>query len=224
MSIISEIRKLQDISQAELAQRAGINQSSVARWEAGIPAIAENYIAKVCKILSIEKHFLEGKSEYPFLSKSFLIFKIQGLKARVNRFKFIEYLFPFSKELKILLLLNPQNKVLSACMKDDHGTIFLVLIYIPLMVFDVIKYFEKLPEKDRNKVMFKTDQFFCDKKEFGIYRTTDDIRNFSKDDVEKLIDESFLDFLSDKEKEIIKLIRQREMLPDEVIKKLQKKK
>lgn len=56
---IKAIRKIFDITQDELAQRLGVEQSTVSMWEAGkrTPSgIAQRMLAQVCKDLINERY------------------------------------------------------------------------------------------------------------------------------------------------------------------------
>lgn len=56
---IKAIRKIFDITQDELAQRLGVEQSTVSMWEGGKRApsgIAQRMLAQVCKDLIIERY------------------------------------------------------------------------------------------------------------------------------------------------------------------------
>ena len=56
---IKAIRKIFDITQDELAQRIGVEQSTVSMWEAGkrVPSgIAQRMLAQVCKDLINERY------------------------------------------------------------------------------------------------------------------------------------------------------------------------
>ncbi len=219
ISIVVQIRKLQNISQAELAKKTGVNQSSIARWEAGIPAIADEYISKTCEILSIKKSFLDGKTDYPFKHAAFIKFFIKGLSYRLHPFAWLEMLLQYS-DLKILLLLREDtDKVIAACVQDDHGSIFLISIEIPLTWKDFFDFQNQYSTKGTHKALITTKHFFSAKGTLGLYHFFNDIVKFSRDDIARKIEEAFSDVLSDEEKKLIAFTRENK-IPADIMTKL----
>ena len=48
---LPELRKRQKLTQAQLAEKAGVSRSVIARFEAGINQMSPRNLQKVCKVL-----------------------------------------------------------------------------------------------------------------------------------------------------------------------------
>ena len=210
--LVSQIRKLQGISQSELAKRISVNPSSIARWEAGIPAIADGYISKACEILSIDKNFLTGESDYPFKPGAFIKFYVEGLPYRLRPLIWLDLLFEYTENFKILFLIKiDKGNVVAACAKDNRGSIFLVSIEVPLKWKEVFDYTKKYSDK-KEKINIATEYFFGIQDELVFSKSFSYLLvEQSKEDIEKKIDQVFADILSDEERKLIELIRRKKI-------------
>ncbi|MFI5294336.1 MAG: helix-turn-helix domain-containing protein [Thermodesulfovibrionales bacterium] len=201
---LAEIRNLLGITKAEVAVRLGVNGSSVARKEAGIPALSDDYIPQICAMLSVNEAFLSGKTSYPFLPNSFSIFHVKGLKNRISPLGWLNLLITYSENIKLLLLLRRKSdNVVAACVKDDKDSVFLISVEIPLLFKTVFEYIGKQAE---GKVRVTEKECF-DSPNIASPHTFSDIAHYSRDLVESMIEDAFADVLSDKEKELVKFIR-----------------
>jgi transcriptional regulator with XRE-family HTH domain len=195
-----ETRKLQNLSQDEIAVKLGINQSSVARAEVGIPAISAEYITQMCNILSVNPDFLKDKSGYPFEPGAFIKFYIKGLSARARPLAWMDLLMQYTEKINILILLREKNNnVFAVCAKDDKDTVFLISVDVPLTRKAVFDQMEKQYKKAGSYIV--SEHFFF----------TPDLENWSREDIENLIDKAFADVLSNEEKKLIKLIREKKI-------------
>jgi transcriptional regulator with XRE-family HTH domain len=203
---LSIVRELQAIPKSEIAKRLGVHPSSVGRTEAGIPALSSEYISTMCKILSINESFLYEKTTYPFSPKSFLKFYVRGLSSRLKPLKWLEFLADYSENLKLLLLLRRKSdNVVAACVEDDKNSVFLISVEIPLSFKTVFEYTRKQPER---KVRVAAREFFDSPNILSPHTSFSDIAHYPRNLVESMIEDAFAEFLSDKEKELIKVIRQ----------------
>jgi transcriptional regulator with XRE-family HTH domain len=209
--ILSEMRKLQNISRDEIAKKLGINQSSVARAEVGIPAISAEYITQMCNILSVNPDYLKDKSDYPFIPGAFIKLHIKGLSARIRPLAWLDLLLKYTKRIDILLLLQEgKGNVVAACAKDDKDTVFLVSVDIPL----TREYVLNCPDPrfiKSEKVRMAINYFFHAHGKLDFYKSFASLDKMSKEDIENLIDKAFADVLSNEEKKLIKLIREKKI-------------
>jgi transcriptional regulator with XRE-family HTH domain len=220
---LSEIRDLQGVTKAEIAKKLGVHPSSVGRIEAGVPALSGEYVAKICAMLSVNEDFMSGKTDYPFLPKSYLILKVRGLNNRLRPLGWLELLISFSKRLEILLLLR-RNKdtVVAACVKDDRDSVFLISIEIPLLFKTIFEYTRKQPE---GKIQITAEEYFDSPNTVSFHGSFSDIAHYPKDLVESMIEDALAGLLSDKEKELIKVVRKKDVPIEKMIeyaKKLRK--
>jgi len=207
--ILKKVRELQDITQSEIALRLAVDQTSVVKIENNIPALTREYIVRVCKILSIDENFLEGKSNYLFLPKSFLKFRISGIKARISPLAWLDLILSYSNTAKVLLLTR-ENKpqLVGACIKDDRNSIFFVRIEIPLTFQKVFDYVNDLPESKRDTIYILAKSFFMHP-EHHLISSFDDIAHYDREAVNSLIENAFVEVLTEKEKELILKIREK---------------
>lgn len=201
-----DIGDFQGISQSKIARKLGVNQSSVSRKIAGIPALSSEYKTPICEILSVDNKFLDGLSDYPFLPGAFVKFRIRGLRARRRPLAWLKLLCQHARHLDVLLLLKEDNThVAVACVKDDRESIFFVFVEIPLRMQGVSDLISTQP---KDKVRFKAITYF-DSTTLGFHRNAHDIEHYERNTVDFLIDDSMLDVLSDEEKDIIRDIRKK---------------
>lgn len=212
--ILKKVRELQGITQIEIARKLGIDQTSINKIENNISALNKEYISKICKILSINEEFLYNKSDYLFIPKSFLKFRVKGLKARVSPFAWLDLISGYSSAARVLLLVR-ENKasVLCACVKDDRDSIFFVRIDIPLTFQKVFDYIKELPNNKRDNIPVLVKSFFDRLDVAGIYHSFDAIAHYDRNAVNSLIEEAFVEVLTDKEKELILKIREKSIDP-----------
>lgn len=223
--ILKKVREFQGIRQTEIARQLGINQVSVAQIENNIPALNKDYISKICKILSIDEEFLYNKSDHLFIPNSFLKFRVKGLKARVSPLAWLDLILKYSNAAKVLLLTR-ENKtsVLTACVKDDRNSIFFVRIDIPLTFQKVFDYIRELPKNKSSKIPVSVKSFFdsLDVASPSTYRSFDGIAHYDRNAVNSLIEEAFVELLTDKEKELILKIREKSIDPHILIQHIKK--
>lgn len=215
-----EIRKLLGISQTELARELGVHHSSIARVEAGVPALSAEYIHKLCVMLSINETFLYEKSDYPFLPKSFLVFKVRGLSSRLRPLSWLDLLMKYSRGLKVLLLLRRKtDNVVTACVKDYRDSLFLVSIEFPLPFKNVFEHVGKQPEE---KILLHAKEFFDRLNVLSPLRSFEDIAHYPRKMIDSMIEEAFEDVLSEKEKELIRTIRRNKIPVEKMIEQAKK--
>lgn len=65
MNRIIELRKQAGLSQKELAQKAGVNQTAVSQWETGKTEPGFEAMAKLCSFFDVSFDYLLGRSDIP---------------------------------------------------------------------------------------------------------------------------------------------------------------
>ena len=217
--LLSQIRKLQGISQQDIAQKIGVRRATVAQYEAGIPSIGAPKIELLCDVLSVDKEFLDGKASYPFRSGSFIKFYVRGLSYRLHPLIWLDLLLRYTKGVKVLLLRKgKKNDVVAACARDNRGSIFLISIEVPLTWMEAFDYRKHSAERAGTSMV--TKNLF----DLILGEYSDDIlsglrprkffpylENWSREKIEKTLDKAFADILSEEESGLIELIRKKEM-------------
>ena len=151
MKLLNQIRKLQGISQQDIAQKIGVGRTTVAQYEAGAPAIGAVKTKLLCDVLSMNEEFLSNRSNYPFKPGSFLRFYIKVLLHRFRPLTWLDLLCRHTEKLNILLLTRgKKGNIAVTCIKDDRDSVFLVFVEVPLLLMEVSSYLETY--RDQNKV------------------------------------------------------------------------
>ncbi len=63
MNRIRDLRKEHGLSQQELAQKLGVNQTAVSQWERGATTPSSTVMVDLCKLWDVTPDFLLGLSE-----------------------------------------------------------------------------------------------------------------------------------------------------------------
>ncbi len=63
MSRIRYLRKEHELSQQELAQKLGVNQTAVSQWERGVTTPSSVVMVNLCKLWGVTPDFLLGLSD-----------------------------------------------------------------------------------------------------------------------------------------------------------------
>lgn len=63
MNRIRDLRKEHELSQQELAQKLGVNQTAVSQWERGVTTPSSTVMLDLCKLWSVTPDFLLGLSD-----------------------------------------------------------------------------------------------------------------------------------------------------------------
>ena len=124
---------------------------------------------------------------------------------RSRPFAWLDLLLKYSQKLKILLLLKSlKERVEVACIKDTHGSVFLVFIGIPISWKSFFDYASKEGLEDRVVMVAK---HFFDAASAGFYQSADDISHYNMTDVDSLMEEAFSEFLTEDERQLIRVAR-----------------
>lgn len=216
---VSDIRQLRGLSQREIARRLGVNQSSVARAEAGIPALSPEYLKQMSAIIAIDLNFLEEKKEYPFVVGSFSLFRVRGLRYRLHPLKWLEVLSTYTEELRVLLLLRRHSSdVLAACVKDDKNSIFLVEVAVPLTYKTVFDFVNQARGKSKTEIYVAGKEYFDARGVAGpaARRSFAGIENFTRAQIESMIEDTFAELFTDDEKKLIADLRRLKIAPSKM--------
>ncbi|MBS5145700.1 MAG: helix-turn-helix domain-containing protein [Butyricicoccus pullicaecorum] len=63
MNRIRDLRKEHELSQQELAQKLGVNQTAVSQWERGVTTPSSTAMVDLCKLWNVTPDFLLGLSD-----------------------------------------------------------------------------------------------------------------------------------------------------------------
>ena len=211
--VLPEIRKLQNISQDTVAGNLGVNRVSIARLEAGIPALAQHYKERICDMLQINREFLFGEDKYPFVPNAFIKFYVKSLSYRLRPMAWFDLLLRYTEKIDMLLLLGllrrkKKGNVVAVCIKDDRGSVFLISIDVPLKWETAMNCIKE--HTDKGVKVNVTTKYFSDLETIMEKYLNDLIAGVkprklfsyledkSKKEIEEVIDEAFSDESSTK--------------------------
>lgn len=210
-NILKKVRDLQGFKQQEIASRIGIDYTSIAKCENGVPALSRETVGKICHILSVNEAFIYGQDDYIFRRNSFLKMRVKGLNARLDSLDWLRLLTRGVAEVKGLLLTRKETeKILAGMIKDSMNSVFLVAIDIPLNISSFVeKWYNQEPEVIKNKKLKVVPFFDRIDHDLADYGSFSDIEGYSKDMIAQMIEKEFEDDLSTEENDLIKKIRRK---------------
>lgn len=211
--VLKFVRQLLDLTQGDIANMVGVDSSSIAQLERGLPALKRETVKEICGILSINDGFVYGEANDIFRPRSFLKMTVKGKHNMALPTRWFSLLVDSRKLGKVEVLLycrKVPGKVIGALIRDSLGSVFIVKVEVFLDTRTM--GLEALGEINVDLKLLETNNEWAGLRETGnewagLLETLGHSDADDRAKVESILDEKFKELLSEEEKELIGIVR-----------------